>query len=99
MRPGSRPLKAGGVCRAEASVVAVYAGNSGNTVRVSEHALCEVNQVIGFSQHSSSAGLAHGQSLLTMPINITKAGSVPLPLELATYYTLSNSSGGSKVRG
>ena len=52
MLPGSRPLKAGGICRAEASGVAVYAGNSGKTVRVSEHALCEPS---GFSQHSSSA--------------------------------------------
>ena len=51
MLPGSRPLKAGGICRTEASVVAVYAGNSGKTV-VSEHALCESSE---FSQHSSSA--------------------------------------------
>jgi acyl dehydratase len=44
--PGSRPLKAGDVCRAEARVVAVVNGDSGKTVRVSGHVLCEDNPVI-----------------------------------------------------
>ena len=46
MLPGSKPLKAGGVCRAEPSIVALYAGDSGKIIRVSEHVLCEGNQVI-----------------------------------------------------
>jgi acyl dehydratase len=44
--PGSRPLKAGDVCRAEARVVAVVNSDSGKTVRVSGHILCEGNPVI-----------------------------------------------------
>jgi fatty acid synthase subunit alpha len=44
--PGSRPLKAGDVCRAEARVVAVVNSDSGKTVRVSGHVLCEGNPVI-----------------------------------------------------
>jgi len=44
--PGSRPLKAGDVCRAEARVVAVVNSDSGKTVRVSRRVLCEDNTVI-----------------------------------------------------
>lgn len=44
--PGSRPLKAGDVCRAEARVVAVVNSDSGKTVRVSGRVLCEGNPVI-----------------------------------------------------
>jgi hypothetical protein len=44
--PGSRPLKAGDVCHAEARVVAVVNGDSGKTVRVSGHVLCEGDPVI-----------------------------------------------------
>jgi len=44
--PGSRPLKAGDICRAEARVVAVVNGDSGKTVRVSGHVLCEGDPVI-----------------------------------------------------
>jgi fatty acid synthase subunit alpha, fungi type len=47
MIPGSRPLKAGDVCRAEARVVAVVNGDSGKTVRVSGRVLCEDNPVMG----------------------------------------------------
>ena len=43
---GSRPLKAGDVCRAEARVVAVVNGDSGKTVRVSGRVLCEDNPVM-----------------------------------------------------
>ena len=46
MNPGSRPLKAGNVYRAEVSVVAAVNGDSGQTVRVSGHVLCEGNSVI-----------------------------------------------------
>ena len=46
MIPGSRSLKGGNVCRADVSVVVVVNGNSGKTVRVSGHALCEGNPVI-----------------------------------------------------
>jgi fatty acid synthase subunit alpha, fungi type len=46
MIPGSRPLKAGDVCRAEARVVAVVNGDSGKTVRVSGRVLCEGNPVM-----------------------------------------------------
>jgi len=44
--PGSRPLKAGDTCRAEARVTAVVNGDSGKTVRVSGHVLCEGSPVI-----------------------------------------------------
>jgi fatty acid synthase subunit alpha len=44
--PGSRPLKAGDVCRAEARVVAIVNSDSGKTVRVSGRVLCEDNPVI-----------------------------------------------------
>ncbi|KAF8271214.1 fatty acid synthase [Lactarius quietus] len=44
--PGSKPLKAGDVCRAEAKVVAVVNGDSGKTVRVTGHVLCEGKPVI-----------------------------------------------------
>ncbi len=44
--PGARPLKAGDVCRAEAKVVAVVNGDSGKTVRVTGHVLCEGKPVI-----------------------------------------------------
>lgn len=44
--PGSKPLKAGDICRAEAKVVAVVNGDSGKTVRVSGHVLCEGIPVI-----------------------------------------------------
>ena len=43
---GSRPPKAGDVCRTEASVVAVVNGDSGKTVRVFGHALFEGNLVV-----------------------------------------------------
>jgi hypothetical protein len=43
--PGSRPLKAGDVCRAEAQVVAIVNSDSGKTVQVSECILCERNPV------------------------------------------------------
>jgi fatty acid synthase subunit alpha len=46
MIPGSRPLKAGDVCRAEAWVVAVVNGDSGKTVRVFGPVLCEDNPVM-----------------------------------------------------
>lgn len=44
--PGAKPLKAGDVCRAEAKVVAVVNGDSGKTVRVTGHVLCEGKPVI-----------------------------------------------------
>jgi fatty acid synthase subunit alpha len=43
---GSRPLKAGDVCGTEARVIAVVNGDSGMTVRVSGHVLCEGNAVM-----------------------------------------------------
>jgi fatty acid synthase subunit alpha len=46
MIPGSRPVKAGDVCRAEARVVAVVNGDSGKTVRVSGLVLCEGNPIM-----------------------------------------------------
>ncbi len=46
MIPGSKLLKAGDVCRAEARVVAVVNGDSGKTVRVSGHVMCEGNPVM-----------------------------------------------------
>ena len=46
MIPGSKPLKAGDVCRAEAQVVAVVNGDSGKTVRVSGRVLCDGNPVM-----------------------------------------------------
>jgi fatty acid synthase subunit alpha, fungi type len=46
MIPGSRPLKAGDFCRAEARVVAVVIGDSGKTVRVSGRVLYEDNPVM-----------------------------------------------------
>ena len=50
MIPGSMPLKAGNVYRAEVSDVAVVNGDSGKTIRVSGHALCEGNSVIETSR-------------------------------------------------
>ncbi|KAI9439787.1 fatty acid synthase [Lactarius indigo] len=44
--PGAKPLKAGDVCRAEAKVTAVVNGDSGKTVRVTGHVLCEGKPVI-----------------------------------------------------
>jgi len=44
--PGSMPLKAGDICHAEARVVAVVNGDTGKTVWVSRHVLCEGNLVI-----------------------------------------------------
>jgi fatty acid synthase subunit alpha, fungi type len=44
--PGSKPLKAGDVCRAEAKVVAVVNGDSGKKVRVAGHVLCKGKPVI-----------------------------------------------------
>ena len=44
--PGSNPLKAGDICRAEAKVVSVVNGDSGKTVRVAGHVLCEGKPVI-----------------------------------------------------
>jgi fatty acid synthase subunit alpha, fungi type len=44
--PGSKPLKAGDICRAEAKVVAVVNSDSGKTVRVAGHVLCEGKPVI-----------------------------------------------------
>ena len=44
--PGSKPLKAGDICRAEANVVAVINGDSGKTVRVAGHVSCEGKPVI-----------------------------------------------------
>ena len=44
--PGAKPLKAGDVCRAEAKVAAVVNGDSGKTVRVTGHVLCEGKPVI-----------------------------------------------------
>jgi len=46
MIPGSKPLKAGDVCRAEAWAVAVVNGNSGKAVRVSGCVLYEGNLVM-----------------------------------------------------
>jgi len=44
--PGSRPLKAGDICHAEARVVGVVNSDSGKTVRVSGHVLCEGKPII-----------------------------------------------------
>ena len=46
MIPGSRPLKAGDVCRAEACVIAIVNGDSGKTVRVSGSVSCEGHPVM-----------------------------------------------------
>ncbi len=44
--PGSRPLKAGDICHAEARVIGVVNSDSGKTVRVSGHVLCEGKPII-----------------------------------------------------
>ncbi len=46
MISGSRPPKAGDVCRAEARVVGVVNGDSGKTVRASGRILCKGNPVM-----------------------------------------------------
>ena len=46
MIPGFRPLKAGDVCCTEVQVVTIVHGDSGKTVRVSGHVLCDGNLVM-----------------------------------------------------